>query len=49
MSDEEADAYYGYTYSEIKAALEDDIVCVIGNENKLEEEKEHFKELRSIF
>ncbi len=33
----------------IKAAFEDDIVCVIGNENKLEEEKEHFKELRSIF
>ena len=33
----------------IKAAFEDNIVCVIGNENKLEEEKEHFKELRSIF
>ena len=33
----------------IKAAFEDDIVCVIGNENKLEEEKEHFKEVRSIF
>ena len=24
-------------------------VCVIGNENKLEEEKEHFKVLRTIF
>ena len=33
----------------IKAAFEDDIICVIGNENKLEQEKEHFKELRSIF
>lgn len=33
----------------IKAAFEDDIVCVIGNENKLEEEKEPFQTLRSIF
>ena len=33
----------------IKAAFEDDILCVIGNENRLEEEKDHFKELRSIF
>jgi len=33
----------------IKAAFEDNIICVIGNENKLEEEKELFKELRSIF
>ncbi len=33
----------------MKAAFEDDVVCVIGNENRLEEEKEKFKELRSIF
>ena len=33
----------------VKAAFEDDVICVIGNENKLEEEKEFFKELRSIF
>ena len=33
----------------VKAAFEDDVICVIGNENKLEEEKELFKELRSIF
>ncbi len=33
----------------VKAAFEDNIICVIGNENKLEEEKELFKEVRSIF
>ncbi|MBE5955460.1 MAG: insulinase family protein [Lachnospiraceae bacterium] len=33
----------------IKAAFEDNIICVIGNENKLEEERELFKELKSIF
>jgi Zn-dependent M16 (insulinase) family peptidase len=33
----------------IKAAFEEPIVCVIGNENKLEQEKEHFEVLRSIF
>lgn len=33
----------------MKAAFEDDILCVIGNENRLEEEKDRFKELRSIF
>lgn len=33
----------------MKAAFEDDILCVIGNENRLEEEKDKFKELRSIF
>lgn len=33
----------------MKAAFEDDILCVIGNENRLEDEKDKFKELRSIF
>lgn len=33
----------------IKASFEDDVLCVIGNENRLEEEKGYFKELRSIF
>lgn len=33
----------------IKAAFEEDVVCAIGNENKLEEEKEAFQTLRSIF
>lgn len=33
----------------MKAAFEDDILCVIGNENRLVDEKDKFKELRSIF
>lgn len=33
----------------MKAAFEDDVLCVIGNENRLEEEKDRFKELKSVF
>lgn len=33
----------------IKASFEDPVLCVIGNENRLEEEKSRFKELKSIF
>ncbi|MDO4553807.1 MAG: insulinase family protein [Lachnospiraceae bacterium] len=33
----------------VQSAFEDDILCVIGNENRLEDEKGLFKELRSIF
>lgn len=33
----------------IKASFEDNILCVIGNENRLDEEKDRFKELKSIF
>lgn len=33
----------------MKAAFEEEVLCVIGNENRLEEEKDRFKELQSIF
>lgn len=33
----------------IKAITDSQVICAIGNENKIEEEKEYFKEVKSVF